>query len=108
MSGFVPVYLDGDSEAAQIWGERLKAAGYPTILVLKLSWYVYIKWSDNTKEHVKKAGKYFCEIFVLPKHLWIATGSESDQQSIYIEGIFRVNVSIFASSELERALHNVT
>lgn len=28
----VPVYLDGDSEDAQVWSEKLKAAGYPTIL----------------------------------------------------------------------------
>lgn len=34
MQNFVPVYLDGDSEDAQIWGERLQASGYPTVLVL--------------------------------------------------------------------------
>lgn len=34
MRPFIPVYLDGDSEAAQIWGEKLKASGYPTILVI--------------------------------------------------------------------------
>jgi len=31
---FVPVYLDGDTEQAQVWGEKLKAWGYPTILVM--------------------------------------------------------------------------
>ncbi|MCH6552301.1 MAG: thioredoxin family protein [Planctomycetes bacterium] len=31
---FVPVYLDGDTESAQIWGERLDVWGYPTMLVL--------------------------------------------------------------------------
>lgn len=34
MTSFVPVYLDGDTDAAQIWGERFKASGYPTVLVL--------------------------------------------------------------------------
>lgn len=34
MQNFVPVYLDGDSEDAQIWGERLQASGYPTVLIL--------------------------------------------------------------------------
>ena len=34
MESFVPVYLDGDTEAAQLWSDRLKVSGYPTILVL--------------------------------------------------------------------------
>ena len=34
---FIPVYLDGDSEDAQAWGERLHASGYPTLLVLNSS-----------------------------------------------------------------------
>ena len=34
MQSFIPVYLDGDTERAQIWGEKLGARGYPTILVL--------------------------------------------------------------------------
>lgn len=34
MQAFVPVYLDGDTEEAQTWGEQLKISGYPTILVL--------------------------------------------------------------------------
>ncbi|MCC7441145.1 MAG: thioredoxin family protein [Bdellovibrionales bacterium] len=32
--GFVSVYLDGDTDEAQSWGEKLKASGYPTLLVL--------------------------------------------------------------------------
>jgi protein disulfide-isomerase len=31
---FVAVYLDGDTSEAQIWGEKLGASGYPTLLVL--------------------------------------------------------------------------
>jgi protein disulfide-isomerase len=34
MSGFVPVYLDGDEEEAQAWGDALGAQAYPTILIL--------------------------------------------------------------------------
>ncbi len=34
MKNFVPVYLDGDTEEAQVWGERLQTSGYPTVLVL--------------------------------------------------------------------------
>ena len=31
---FVPVYLDGDTERAQVWGEKLDVWGYPTMLVM--------------------------------------------------------------------------
>lgn len=34
---FIPVYLDGDTEDAQIWGEKLNAMGYPTLMVLSSS-----------------------------------------------------------------------
>ncbi len=30
---FVPVYLDGDTERAQIWGEKFTIAGYPTVIL---------------------------------------------------------------------------
>ncbi len=33
-SRFVPVYLDGDEEGAQAWGERFGVRGYPTLIVL--------------------------------------------------------------------------
>ena len=33
MKGFVPVYFDGDQDRAQIWGEKLKAKGYPTLMI---------------------------------------------------------------------------
>jgi len=31
---FVPVYLDGDTDGAQRWGERFGISGYPTVIVL--------------------------------------------------------------------------
>ncbi len=31
---FIAVFLDGDNESSQQWGEKLKASGYPTIMVL--------------------------------------------------------------------------
>jgi len=31
---FVPVYLDGDTERAQAWGEKFGVMGYPTMIVL--------------------------------------------------------------------------
>ncbi len=31
---FIAVYLDGDTDRAQQWGERLAISGYPTVLVL--------------------------------------------------------------------------
>lgn len=34
MEPFVPVYLDGDTERAQIWADQLQAYGYPTVLIL--------------------------------------------------------------------------
>jgi len=33
MDLFVPVYLDGDTERAQSWGEHFAVAGYPTMIV---------------------------------------------------------------------------
>ncbi|MBF0441890.1 MAG: thioredoxin family protein [Oligoflexales bacterium] len=33
MKHFVPIYLDGDTEMAQIWADRLQAYGYPTVIV---------------------------------------------------------------------------
>jgi len=30
---FVPVYLDGDSERAQLYGERFSVMGYPTVII---------------------------------------------------------------------------
>jgi thioredoxin-related protein len=35
MRAFVPVYLDGDAQAAQIWGDRFHVVGYPTLLILQ-------------------------------------------------------------------------
>lgn len=37
VSNFVAVYLDGDEKRAQVWGEKLGAKGYPTMLVLSPS-----------------------------------------------------------------------
>lgn len=31
---FIPVYLDGDTEGAQKWGEQFGSSGYPTVIVL--------------------------------------------------------------------------
>jgi hypothetical protein len=33
LAAAIPVYLDGDTERAQIWGEKLGTAGYPTVIV---------------------------------------------------------------------------
>lgn len=33
LAAAVPVYLDGDTERAQVWGEKLGTAGYPTVIV---------------------------------------------------------------------------
>ncbi|MGX7896416.1 thioredoxin family protein [Tsuneonella sp. HG222] len=32
---FVPVYLDGDTDGAQEWGERFGISGYPTVIILQ-------------------------------------------------------------------------
>jgi hypothetical protein len=31
---FVPVYLDGDTESAQVWADKLEVSGYPSMLVM--------------------------------------------------------------------------
>jgi protein disulfide-isomerase len=33
-SRYIMVYLDGDSEGAQTWGEKLKVSGYPTVVLM--------------------------------------------------------------------------
>ena len=33
MEPFIAVYLDGDDESAQIWGDKLKISGYPTMMI---------------------------------------------------------------------------
>jgi protein disulfide-isomerase len=33
-SSYIMVYLDGDTEGAQSWGEKLKVSGYPTVLLM--------------------------------------------------------------------------
>ncbi|SMF34043.1 protein disulfide-isomerase [Pseudobacteriovorax antillogorgiicola] len=55
MGQFIPVYLDGDSEEAQIWADRLQAYGYPTILVL----------SPEGKEMLRLSGGVNLEEFEL-------------------------------------------
>jgi thiol-disulfide isomerase/thioredoxin len=35
LSLFVPVYLDGDSQGAQSWGEHFHVSGYPTVVILR-------------------------------------------------------------------------
>ena len=34
IASMIPVYLDGDTERAQTWGEKLGTEGYPTVIVL--------------------------------------------------------------------------
>jgi len=34
LDNFIPIYLDGDTEKAQVWGQKLKALSYPTLLIL--------------------------------------------------------------------------
>ncbi|MFW7379479.1 MAG: thioredoxin family protein [Oligoflexus sp.] len=43
MQSLIPVYLDGDEPSAQIWGDRLQAAGYPTILMLNAERKEYLR-----------------------------------------------------------------
>lgn len=33
LAAAIPVYLDGDTERAQVWGEKLGTKGYPTVIV---------------------------------------------------------------------------
>ena len=33
IKGFIPIYFDGDQDRAQIWGEKLKSKGYPTLMI---------------------------------------------------------------------------
>lgn len=34
MQDVIPIYLDGDTKAAQVWGDNLEISGYPTLLIL--------------------------------------------------------------------------
>jgi len=65
MERFVSVYLDGDTERAQAWGEKLKAMGYPTMLFLDpagnellrlsagLTWAEFVARTDNVLARMK-------------------------------------------------------
>lgn len=56
MDTVIPVYLDGDTEAAQVWGEKLKVRGYPTLLVLSPAADEWMRISSFvTFEEFKKA-----------------------------------------------------
>jgi thioredoxin-related protein len=49
---FVPVYLDGDTERAQQWGEKFAVAGYPTMIVFSPSGDEVTRipgWIDSTQ-----------------------------------------------------------
>ncbi len=69
IAAFIPLAIDGDSDDAQKWGERLGAVGYPTMLVVapgdkvkmrivgSLSWnsfLIEIKKADNKKQPSRK------------------------------------------------------
>ena len=47
VSSFIPVYLDGDTESAQLWGEKLNASGYPTLMVLNSAGKEVVRLSTN-------------------------------------------------------------
>ena len=52
MDLFVPVYLDGDTERAQSWGEHFAVAGYPTMIVFSPSGDEITRipgWIDSTQ-----------------------------------------------------------
>ncbi len=75
MTKFVSVYLDGDTERAQAWGEKLKVSGYPTLLflnpagneVLRLS--AGLTWAEfkATTDNVIATMKPVAEIIALAK-----------------------------------------
>ena len=44
----VPVYLDGDTEQAQIWGEKLKISGYPSLLLLNSKGQEVLRFNENS------------------------------------------------------------
>lgn len=61
--GFVSVYLDGDRERAQAWGERLSVSGYPTVLLLekadgpmKLKSTKYVQVGNTSFREVARLG----------------------------------------------------
>lgn len=43
----IPVYLDGDSTAAQIWGEKLRVSGYPTLVLIAPSGKEVMRFNEN-------------------------------------------------------------
>ncbi|MCB0386406.1 MAG: thioredoxin family protein, partial [Bdellovibrionales bacterium] len=47
LSSFIPVYLDGDTESAQSWGEKLNASGYPTLMILSPEGKEVVRLSTN-------------------------------------------------------------
>lgn len=47
----IPVYLDGDSEVAQQWGERFKTFGYPTVLLMNSDQKELMRFGDGMNIH---------------------------------------------------------
>lgn len=65
MTKFVSVYLDGDTERAQAWGDKLSVSGYPTLLFLApdgreisrssagLTWSEFVALKDSVLARMK-------------------------------------------------------
>ena len=68
---FINVYLDGDDERAQIWGDKLKAYGYPTMILFSstgkelmrlptgVSAAKYVSLMENALKGQKTIGEIF-------------------------------------------------
>lgn len=75
MKKYIPVYLDGDSQRAQIWGEKLGSKGYPTMLVMNSAGKELMRMPTGLStnkyiellEQVTKNGKDILELVELAK-----------------------------------------
>ena len=47
MAPFIAVYLDGDADNAQIWGEKLAISGYPTLIIFDPAGHEMVRLSEG-------------------------------------------------------------
>ncbi len=114
---YVSVYLDGDTEDAQSWGEKLKVRGYPTLMVLtpKLKEVVRLNSSGDALEMAKtldvayqqntptlmilesllKKNKLSAsnekDLLTLKNHSWWQDTKVNKDKSLYSEKLFQLD-----------------
>lgn len=84
---FVAVYLDGDTERAQAWGDKLGTFGYPTVIVMNPQGQEVVRMSTDVpvEEYNRVLESALAKLRPLPEVLeetLAATPGEADPESL--------------------------